>query len=86
MFESLLSHLGSLRGGTPKVTFESLLGHFNSFCASVELGGRPLHNPTSEKYSLGLVHGLSLPFSVVVHQPKFGSQCKEPCENFFNQK
>ena len=23
--------------------FESLLGHFNSFCVSVELGGRPLH-------------------------------------------
>ena len=44
IFESLLSHLGSLGGGTPKVTFESLLGHFNSFCFSVELGGRPLHN------------------------------------------
>ena len=38
-----MSHLGSLGDGTPEVTFESLLGHFNSFCAPVELGGRPLH-------------------------------------------
>ena len=35
---------GSLWGRSARVTFESLLGHFNSFCASVELGGRPLHN------------------------------------------
>ena len=28
--------LASLWGGTPGVTFESLLGHFNSFCVSVE--------------------------------------------------
>ena len=26
------------------VTFESLLGHFKSFCVSAELGARPLHN------------------------------------------
>ena len=38
IFESLLSHLGSLWGGT----FEFLLGHFNSFCVSIELGARPL--------------------------------------------
>ena len=38
---TLSGHFGG--GGTPKVTFEPLLGHFNSFCASVELGGRPLH-------------------------------------------
>ena len=47
--ESLLSHFwvtfGSLWGRSARVTFESLLGHFNSFCVSVELGGRPLHNP-----------------------------------------
>ena len=42
-----MSHLGSLGGGTPGVTFESLLGHFNSFGVSVELGARPLHNPRS---------------------------------------
>ena len=36
-----MSHLGSLLG----VTFESLLGHFNSLGVSVELGARPLHNP-----------------------------------------
>ena len=45
--ESLLSHFwvtfGSLWGRSARVTLESLLGHFNSFCASVELGGRPLH-------------------------------------------
>ena len=35
--------LGSLWGGTLEVTFESLLGHFKSFCVSVELGARPLH-------------------------------------------
>ena len=39
-----MSHLGSLGGGTPKVTLKPLLGHFNSFCVSVELGGHPLHN------------------------------------------
>ena len=40
----VLSHLASLWGGTPKVAFESPLGYFNSFCVSVELGARPLHN------------------------------------------
>ena len=40
-----MGHLVSLWAGTPGVTFESLLGHFNSFCVSVGLGGRPLHNP-----------------------------------------
>ena len=49
-----MSHLGSLWGGTPKVTFESLLGHFNSFCASVELGGRPLHNITDICVATGI--------------------------------
>ena len=39
-----MSHLGSLWGGTPGVTFESLLGHFNSLFVSLELGGRRLHN------------------------------------------
>ena len=34
--------LGSLWGRSGRVTFESLLGHFNSFCVSVELGGRRL--------------------------------------------
>ena len=34
---SLLGHFGV---GLP----ESLLGHFNSLCVSVELGARPLHN------------------------------------------
>ena len=43
IFEWLLSHLNSLWGGTLGVIFESLLGHFNSFCVSVELGARPLH-------------------------------------------
>ena len=42
MFESFLSHLGSLWGGALGVTFESLLGHFNSFWVSVELGARRL--------------------------------------------
>ena len=32
----------SLWGGTLEVTFEPLLGHFNSFCVSVDLGARPL--------------------------------------------
>ena len=41
-----MSHLGSLWGGTSGVTFESLLGHFNSFCVSVQLGGRSLHKMT----------------------------------------
>ena len=39
-----MSHLASLWGGTPGVTFESLLGHLASFCVSVVLGARPLHN------------------------------------------
>ena len=39
-----MSHLGSLWAGSLGVTFESLLGHFNSFCVSVDLGARPLHN------------------------------------------
>ena len=42
IFELILSHLGSLWGGTPGATFESLLGHFKSFCVSVRLGGHPL--------------------------------------------
>ena len=37
--------LGSLWGLSARVTFESLLGRSNSFCASVELGGCPLHKP-----------------------------------------
>ena len=40
MFESILSHLGSLWGETLRVTFESLLGHFNSLWLSVDLGAR----------------------------------------------
>ena len=44
IFESLLSHLGSLLGVGLEVTFGSLLGHFNSFWASIELGARPLLN------------------------------------------
>ena len=40
----------------------------------------------SEKYSFGLVHGRFLPFSVVVHLPKSGSQCEEPCGNYKNRK
>ena len=47
IFESLLRHFcqfGFLWGRTPGVTFESPLGHFNSFWVSVWLGGRPLHN------------------------------------------
>ena len=34
----------SLWGRSARVTFESLLGHFNSFWISVELGARWLHN------------------------------------------
>ena len=48
IFELFLSHLGSLGGGTPQVTFESLLGHFNSFCVSVELAWRPFHNQNTD--------------------------------------
>ena len=44
IFESLLSHLGSLWGGALGVTFESLLGHFNPFWVSVDLGARWLPN------------------------------------------
>ena len=40
----LLSHLGSLWGAARRVTFESLLGQFNSFWASVDLGARWLPN------------------------------------------
>ena len=47
--ESLLSHLGSLWGGALGVTFESLLGHFNPFWVSVELGERWLPNPKGPK-------------------------------------
>ena len=43
--------LASLWGGPPRVTFESLLGHFNSFCVSVELGARPPHNTNSRNRS-----------------------------------
>ena len=42
MFDSLLSRLGSLWGGSLGVTFESLLGHSTSFCISVKLGLCPL--------------------------------------------
>ena len=38
-----MSQLGSLWGRSAGATFESLLGHFDSFCVSVELGARPLH-------------------------------------------
>ena len=38
------------------------------------------------KCSFGLVHGQFLPFSVVVHLPKFDSQCEEPCENYKTEK
>ena len=41
---------------------------------------------TSRKCSSGLVHGQFFPFSVVVHLPKLGSQCVEPCENYKSQK
>ena len=44
IFESLLSHLGSLWRGALGVTFESILGHFNPFWVSVELGARWLPN------------------------------------------
>ena len=44
IFESLLSHLGSLWGGTQESLLSHFLGHFNSCCVSVELGGRPLYN------------------------------------------
>ena len=37
-------NFGSLWGRSAQVTFESLLGHFNSFWLSVELGARWLHN------------------------------------------
>ena len=39
------SHMGSgsLWGWSAGVTFESLLGHFNSFCVSADFGTRPLH-------------------------------------------
>ena len=59
IFESFLSHFGVTLGWDPAshfwVTFGSLLGRFwgsllshsNSFCASVQLGGRPLHKSTS---------------------------------------
>ena len=40
IFEPLLSHLGSVWGGAPGATFESLLCHFNSSWVSVELGAR----------------------------------------------
>ena len=33
---------GGVMAQAPRVTFEPLLAHFNSFCASVELGARPL--------------------------------------------
>ena len=39
-----MSHLGSLWGGVPGVTFESLLGHFHSFWVSVKLGARRFPN------------------------------------------
>ena len=38
----------SLWGGTLGV----ILGHFNSFCVSVELGGRPLHKERGQKSQL----------------------------------
>ena len=36
IFKSFLSHLRSLWGGTWGVSFESFLGHFKSFCVSVQ--------------------------------------------------
>ena len=36
--------------------------------------------------SFGVVHGQFLPFSVVVHLPKFGSRCEETCENYKKSK
>ena len=54
IFESLLSHFWvSLWRGTLGVTFESLLGHFNSFWISVELGARPLHNRRTHSWFEG---------------------------------
>ena len=38
-----MSHLWVTLGSVCPSHFESLLGHFDSFCAAVELGGRPLH-------------------------------------------
>ena len=49
IFESLLSHLGSLWGGALGVTFESLLGHFNPFWVSVDLGARCLPKLRADK-------------------------------------
>ena len=46
--ESLLSHFWVTSGRPARVTFESLLGHFNSFWVSVELGARPLLNSNLE--------------------------------------
>ena len=39
---------------------------------------------TSQKCSFGLVHGRFFHFLVVVHLPKVGSQCEEPCESYKN--
>ena len=47
---------------------------------------RPFRFPLPKTCSFGLVHGLFLPLSVVVHLPKFRSQCEEPSENYKNQK
>ena len=37
------AYLRSLWGRSTRASFESLLGHFDSFCVSVELGACPLH-------------------------------------------
>ena len=41
------------------VTFGSLLGHFHSFCVSVELGGRRLHKPSPLPFWVSLLFCLS---------------------------
>ena len=75
IFESFLSHLNSLWGGTPGVPFESLLGRFDSFCVSGELGGRPLHNT----YFPHEVYAVEFPVTIAKINPP--NPCRTVCEN-----
>ena len=56
IFESFLSHFWVTLDHSGVGPRESFLSHFNSFCISVELRGRPLHNARVCKNSLKNCH------------------------------
>ena len=73
----------------PEVSFESLLGHFNSFCASVELGGRPLHKtkqgPTNGLWSLETTVRLCFQTRFAGHSLETYGRGGAACESWLSQ-